>query len=425
MKIFVIIFIIAALAVFTLAEYAFFESGDTPETEYNTMEKTPPKEHSGLTKAIWLSQYDLCDIYFDGTEQRSASEFQDLMKTVLDNCSALGFDTIIVQLRPNGDSMYPSSLFCPSSYVVGAYGEDFSYDPFSLIVSLAKSRGLAVHAWLNPLRLMTSKQIKSVDENYIIRKWWNDKEKRGKYIVEFEGRLYLNPAYSQVRELICRGAEEVAQRYEIDGVHIDDYFYPHGIGDGFDSAAYELFANGTSLSSWRRENISSLVKGMYETVKSVDEQLLFGVSPGGNLSNVYNLDFADVYKWCSSEGYIDYICPQIYFGLLHETCAFDATYEKWEKLVRAQGIELYVGITLGKAVNGAGGICDAYAGSGRDEWIESDRVIADCLEFLKDKASLSGISVFCYGYFYDPLTGAANPALSSALRNFLPVWEEM
>ncbi len=423
LKIFFILFIIAALLICTLADPAFFEAPEAEEQ--STAQSLPQKEPRGLTKAVWLSQYDLCDVYFDGKEQRRTSEFSSLVGKMLDNCAALGFDTVIVQVRPNGDSMYPSSLFCPSLYVVGEYGEKFEYDPFSVIISLAQARGLSVHAWVNPLRLMTVPQIESVGEEYIVGKWWRDDEKRGKYIVEFENRLYLNPAYAEVRRLIASGAAEVARRYPVDGVHIDDYFYPHGIGADFDSEAYAIYADGAPLFQWRRENISALVKAMHDSVKAVSEDLLFGVSPGGNLSTAYSVDCADVYKWCAVGGYVDYICPQIYFGLLHETCAFDATYEKWEGVVSGSAVELYVGITLGKAVNGALGIDDPYAGSGRAEWIESDRVLADCLEFLQNKASLCGIAVFCYGYFYDPVSGEPNGALGAELENFLPVFGGM
>ena len=420
MKILLIVVIIAVLLICTLAEPDFFEVPDAG----SAAPSLPQKEPRGLTKAVWLSQYDLCDVYSDGSEQRRAGEFSALVGEMLDNCVSLGFDSVIVQVRPNGDSMYPSAIFCPSSYVVGGYGEKFEYDPFSIIVSLAKARGLSVHAWVNPLRLMTLSQIESIGDDYIIGKWWRDGEKRGKYIVEFEGRLYLNPAYAEVRSLIADGAAEVARKYPIDGVHIDDYFYPHGISSDFDDEAYALCANGVPLLEWRRENISVLVKAMRDSVKSVREELLFGVSPGGNLSTAYALDCADVYKWCASDEYVDYICPQIYFGLEHETCAFDATYEKWESIVGPE-VELYVGITLGKAVNGSLGIADSYAGSGRAEWIESKRVLADCLEFLKNKSSLCGIAVFCYGYFYDPVSGEPNGAVGAELENFLPVFGGM
>ncbi len=399
-------------------------NGDTTDIPEEETQVPSQSEEKAFTKAIWLSQYDLAPIYTSGNGQRKKDEFCELVGIMLDNCIELGFDTVIVQVRPNGDSMYPSKYFCASRYVTGQYGKDLEYDPFELIVSLCRIRGISVHAWINPLRLMSESQLLQISPDNILRKWWDNEETRGKYVVEFEDRLYLNPAYSEVRRLIADGASEIVDRYSVDGVHMDDYFYPHGIGEEFDCAAYELCGTVLNLGDWRRENISSLVSLIYSSVKAKDENAIFGISPGGNINTVFTTDYANIYEWCAKKGYIDYICPQIYFGMKHETQSFDATYKKWESIVTENTVSLYVGITFGKAESASLGIGDQYAGSGYDEWINSRRVLADCLLFLREREALDGICVFCYQYFFDPVTGVENENIADELENFIPVWKE-
>ena len=382
-------------------------------------------EDGMFRRALWISQYDMAGVYLDGGRQRETYEYTKLCRQIVDNCVSLGFDTLIVQLRPNGDSIYPSELFPPSRYAVGAYGGEFEYDPFSPLLEAARERGLEVHGWINPFRLMTAAELGEVDGRYLIKKWWDDPKTRGRLAVEHGGRLYLNPAYPEVRELISDGAAEIMEKYALDGLHIDDYFYPHGIGADFDAEAYAELSGGLGLADWRRENVSETVKMLYGAVKSADPCALFGVSPGGNIDTAFNTDYADIYKWCGEAGYIDYICPQIYFGLEHGTWDFASTYEKWEAAVTCPDVELFVGMTLGKAVNGELGIADPYAGSGGREWIERKDVVKRCLELVRHEKRATGVAFFCYQYLFDPVSGEPNPALARELENFLPVWREM
>ena len=216
-------------------------------------------------KCMWLSQFDLSRVYSDGGAQRDESSFRALLSTVLDKVAENGMNTVILQVRPNADSMYPSEVYPPSAYVVGSYGKDFDYDAVAIAVELAHDRGLSIHAWINPLRAMTDSQITSVQREYAIRKWYGDSALRGKYVVKVGENWYLNPAYSEVRELILDGAREVMQKYDFDGLHMDDYFYPT-TDSSFDNAAYMQYLreDGTlSLADFRRDALNKLVGGMY------------------------------------------------------------------------------------------------------------------------------------------------------------------
>ena len=354
-------------------------------------------------KAVWVSQFDLSEILKENGRQRDVKSFEELIKTVIGNIKKDGYNTVIVQVRPYADAFYPSKLFPISNYVNGDFLNELEYDPFGIIVDLSKKAGLSVHAWLNPMRGMKTKEIVNVSDEYLIKQWYSSAEKNGKYVVEVDGRIYLNPAYAEVRGLIASGAKEVAELYDIDGVHIDDYFYPVK-DEYFDADAYSAYIadGGTkSLEKFRNEMLDLMVSEIYRAVKSVGKNQLFGISPAGNIDNTYNDLYTDVYKWCSEDGYIDYICPQIYFGLEHQTHDFIKVYNIWYSIVKNENVKIYVGLTLGKAKSGV----DIYAGSGKDEWARNKDVLKRCLEYLNTREECAGVAVFCYQHMYDPISG--------------------
>lgn len=379
-------------------------------------------------KGMWLSQFDLNGIYMSGSTQRSEASFRSLMGTILDNCVACDINTVYVQVRPNGDSMYPSEYYTMSKYVVGAYGRTATYDPFAIIIEMSHARNLSVQAWINPLRLMSSSDITKVSTSFKVGEWYQSSSYNGKYVVLYSSYYYLNPAYEEVRQLIIDGAKEICTLYNVDGVHMDDYFYPT-TATSFDSAAYSAYNGSLSLANWRRQNLNLLVSGIYSAVKSVDSDILFGISPAGNMSTVYNSQYADVYTWCSTTGYIDYICPQVYFGMLHNSQGFGSCSTGWANIVTNSNVTLYTGITLGKALNGYNGTTDTYAGSteAQYEWVNNRDVIKSSLEYVRDSlgSKCTGVVFFCYQYFYEPTTGASIAGTAEERANFLPVLEGM
>ena len=378
-------------------------------------------------KAMWLSQFDLSGVYTSGSSQRAEGSFRTLMTTILDNCVNLGMNTIIVQVRPNGDSMYPSEYYTMSKYVVGSYGKNATYDPFKIIIELAHARNLSVQAWINPLRLMSTSDITKVSSSYKVGEWYQSSSYNGTYVVQYSSYYYLNPAYEEVRNLIIDGAKEICELYDVDGVHMDDYFYPT-TDSSFDSNAYNSYTGSLSLANWRRDNLNKLVSGIYSAVKSVDEDIVFGISPAGNMSNVYNSQYADVYTWCSTAGYIDYMCPQVYFGMLHSSQGFPTCSTGWSDIIKHSSVTLYVGVTLGKAVDGYNGTIDTYAGTteGKYEWVNNRDVLKDCLIYTRDNLDkCTGVAFFCYQYFYDPVSGSSVTATQEERDNFLPILKSM
>ena len=363
-------------------------------------------------KAMWVSQYDLAEMYTKSGLQREKNDFTELIEVMVDNISSLGINTVIVQVRPFADSMYPSEYYPMSSFVTGAYGREADYDPFEIIIEKAHERGLSVHAWINPLRAMTENEMKSIPQGFKIKEWYDSGE--GKYIVNVSGRLYLNPAYEDVRNLICDGVSEIIGLYDVDGIHMDDYFYPT-TDLRFDTDAYAEYRSrgGTKdRADFRRDNINRLVREIYSAVKTEREDVLFGISPSGVTVNNYNELYADVAEWCGNEGYIDYICPQVYFGFEHSTCGFVKVCREFSDMIKSDGVRLVVGMTLGKAVSEA----DQYAGDGKDEWKNNKDILKRELEYTMTIDKCSGASYFSYQYFF------GNEA-SEEISNLLPVLE--
>ena len=311
-------------------------------------------------KAVWVSYLEY-DRIMRGSDE---TQFTKALNACFDNIAALGCNTVYFQVRVYGDAYYKSSLFPKGDRLTG------DYDPLEIAVKSAHDRGLSIHAWINPMRLMTDSQMKSYPDSYKIGQWYNDPAVNGKYIVNSSGRWYLNPAYAETVSLICDGISEIVTAYNVDGIQIDDYFYPT-TDPSFDSAAYAASGTSLSLADWRRDNVTKMVKKMYEAVHSANPKALFGISPQGNTDNNYNDLYADIYTWVSTPGCCDYICPQIYFGFDNSALPYAETVDKWAGLVTSPDVKLVIGLAAYKS-----GTEDKYAGSGSSEWINSTDILA-------------------------------------------------
>ncbi len=402
-------------------------TSDTDEDSVESDKETDPEYYQTTNfsnfKAIWISQFDLVNIYTKNASQRTESEVRTALTVLFDNVKAYGFNTVIIQLRPYADSFYPSDYYPPSSYAVGAYENDFSYDPFGLTISIAKERGLSVQGWINPMRGMTDSELASVQDTYAIKQWYNDSNLRGKYIVKYSNRWYLNPAYPDVRNLIIDGAREALITYKLDGLHMDDYFYPT-TDASFDKTAYDGYlaeGNSGSQGDFRRFCLNMLIKGIYSSVKEVNPTAIFGISPAGNWTTVYESQYADYKTWCSVEGFLDYICPQVYFGLEHQSFDFKKVCLAWQGFITLENVELIVGMTFTKAQSGE----DQYAGSGKNEWQENKDILKRCLEYTQELEKCSGVAVFSYQCLNDPVTGAEIAETKQEKDNFMPVLQRI
>lgn len=386
----------------------------------------PPEVTAADFKAVWLSQFDMEDIFTNGKHvQRDEQAFRTMVDTVMENVLSRGFNTVILQVRPYGDSMYPSAYYPMSKYTVGAYGLEAKYDPVAIVVSAAHAHNIQIHAWINPLRLMSTSEITAISKNYKLRQWYDDPETNGDYIVTYNNRCYLNPAYPEVRKLITDGAAEIFENYAFDGLHMDDYFYPtpDASFDARSYAEYQMNGGTLSLEEFRRDNLNKLVKALYTVAHNAQKEAVYGISPAGNIDTVYNQHYADIYTWCAEKGYIDYICPQVYFGLEHGTHDFKKVSKIWNDIIKIDSVSLIVGMTLGKTIDEY----DQYAKTeeGIYEWRDHKDVIARCIPYTATLGKCKGISLFCYKYMFDPESGAPIPETAAEVANFLPVLKDI
>lgn len=322
-------------------------------------------------KAIWLSYIDLSELFYENTEQEFITSFE----MVCDNCKSLGVNTLYIHCRAFGDAFYRSKLFQKTK----TFGK-ISYDPLKLMIVIAHNNDLSVHAWINPLRCETAEQLDNVDTSLQITKWYRSGDDRIKYI-SADNHYWLDPAYEDVRKLICDGVSEIIKGYDVDGIHFDDYFYPT-TDEGFDKQAF-IISGEKDLVKWRTENINKLVREVYTTVKSIDSSVLFGISPQGNIDNNYSYMYADVGKWCSEEGYIDYIAPQIYFGFENSVLPFESCAAQWNALIKNKSISLVIGLA-------------AYKIYSDEEYINNTDILLMQINSIKDLDNYSGYAFYNY-----------------------------
>ena len=230
-----------------------------------------------------------------------------------------GINTVFFQVRSEADAMYASSLEPWSRYLTGLQGRapDPIWDPLETAVELAHSRGMELHAWVNPFRAVRQTNAYPIDPGHV-------SVTNPEWILEVGTQKLLDPGIPDARAFVIDVIRDILVRYDVDGIHFDDYFYPYtpviGAQDDATFAAYNV--NGLPKGDWRRENINTFMRDVYAAVTSTDPEALFGVSPFGIWRNgvpagttgldAYNVVFADPLAWFE-DGSIDYLVPQLYW----------------------------------------------------------------------------------------------------------------
>ncbi|MBQ1433407.1 MAG: family 10 glycosylhydrolase [Ruminococcus sp.] len=351
-----------------------------------------PSEVQGesFVKAMWISYIDLSPMLEKGT----AEDFRDKFSEACENVCELGFNTLFVHVRAFGDALYHSNIYPPSDMA----GD---FDALEIMCDTAHEHGLELHAWINPLRLQNADRLAAL-EGWQTYDWYSSNT--GEVMaVEGDEHLWLDPAFSEVRDFIAEGAAEIAGNYEVDGIHYDDYFYPT-TDEAFDAQCYSQFSEGIGLEDWRRENINKLCREIYSKVKAKNENITVSISPQGNIRNNYDLMYADVAKWCAEEGYCDMMIPQIYFGYDNSVKPFLRTLDEWRALCGAPEPKLVIGLA-------------AYKIGTEDDFTDNVGIIA---KQIADCAECGGVAVYTYSSFFgedssDPRIISEKQAVSAAL----------
>lgn len=333
-------------------------------------------------KAIWIAYYELSEM----TNGKDKYEFEKIIKEELSKVASKGFNTVTVQVRPCADAFYKSAYFPTSRYFNGEQGNEMNYDPLEIICSYAQQFDIKIEAWINPYRV-------SQDDDYSKLSPNNFAVKNKKMTKVVEGKIYFNPAYDEVTNLIVSGVKELVENYNISAIHFDDYFYPTQ-NKNFDKKEYKRYGGDLSLADWRRQKVTDMVKRVYDAVKSANKDVEFGISPASNIENDKNNLYADVELWVK-KGYVDYICPQVYFGFKNVYQPFMFTVKKWVKLCENTNVDLYIGLPLYKA-----NTKDEYAAENDssiiNEFKNNNDIIARQITYISKIDKIKGYYIFSY-----------------------------
>ena len=261
---------------------------------------------------------------------------KEALTQIIKDIKDVGCNTVFFQVVSNMDAIYPSEILPWSHVLTGKQGEDPGYDPLEIAVKTCRSLGLSIHAWLNPLRCGPADMERDSSHVVIARPELTQK---------YGDAWFLDPALPEVRRHLSSIIEELMVNYDLDGIHIDDYFYPSGFqekqGTWEDAAQYEAYQReGGDLDreQWRFANINACVAAMYNTTHKYGGT--FGISPGGRLVNTLRL-YADPRCWVE-EGTVDYLIPQIYWQHGHPIADFPTVLASWEEIVG--DVPMYVGL---------------------------------------------------------------------------------
>ncbi len=334
-------------------------------------------------RAVWFSYLTLEPMI----KGRTQAQFSQSMAVAFQNVAQLGCDTVFVQVRPFGDAFYHSQYFPWSSYLTGEEGKNPGYDPLEILCSLADEYGLRIEAWLNPYRVRAAYATTPMSAQNPAQKWLD--AGTGDVLTWNQG-VYYNPASASAQELIVNGVREIVQNYDVDGIHFDDYFYPT-TDPSFDAVSYQASGTNLSQADWRRENVNQLVRRVYAAIKELDPDCVFGISPQGNNRINYEEQYADTALWLSNPGYVDYICPQIYYGYQNSTCPYAETVAEWDEMIQTEGIRLYVGLAAYKL-----GQEDTWAGEGKREWIGTTNLLARMVQTARSAQHYGGVALYPY-----------------------------
>lgn len=337
---------------------------------------------------VWFSYTEISSLVKGKTEEeyRAALEgaFAELEKSKI--------NTVFYQARAFCDALYSSDIFPASNYIC-TDGVEASFDPLEIFTETGEKYGLSVHAWVNPFRVSYSADYEKLSEGSPARRLY-ELDKSSLFICETG--IFLNPANDGARGLVLDGVRELLENYDIDGIHFDDYFYPDcEVEDTADFGLYKNAGGRLSLEQWRRECVSVLVGSVYSLIKSQSEDLLFGISPAGDINKCMNVYFADVEKWLGEEGFADYIIPQLYFGFENEKLPFEATAKAWENLAGKSTVQLICGFAPYKC-----GKTDENAGSGETEWQENSDILARQYKYISSSSRWNGFCLFSYSYSF-------------------------
>lgn len=338
-----------------------------------------PAAATAETHAVWIATAYAIDYPTEPTTD--VGTLKTRCDAILDTAKANGCNTVYFQVRPAADALYPSDLFPWSRYLTGNIGTapSNSFDLLAYWLEQAHARDMKLEAWINPYRICAGQNAAS---DFTSLPDSSPAKQHPDWVVTHDGSYYFNPGLAEVRQLICDGVQEIVENYDVDGIQFDDYFYP---STDFDDADTYVAAGTTlSLDDWRRDNVNQLVQTVHQTIQehAKNSACMFGISPSGIWRNKgvnafggsdtngyehYTSAYADSLTWINN-GWIDYICPQIYWEIGDPAADFDTLAHWWARQVDGTDVNLILGLAaykIGDAQYGDMWLNDGCAEIGR------------------------------------------------------------
>ncbi|WLI77383.1 glycoside hydrolase family 10 protein [Kosakonia sp. H02] len=384
-------------------------------------------KNQGAVRGIWLATVSRLDWPSVNSVTASPSvriqQQQAAMKAKLDKLKRLGINTVFFQVKPDGTALWPSKILPWSDMLTGDIGQDPGYDPLQFILDEAHKRGMKVHAWFNPYRVSTNTKPSTVaDLNrtlslhpssiFVLHRDW---------IRTAGDRFVLDPGIPDVRDWITSIVAEVVARYPVDGVQFDDYFYAETPGSALnDGQTFRQYGQGfAAKADWRRHNTQLLIEQVSRTVKQLNPNVEFGVSPAGVWRNrsfdpagsetrgaaAYDESYADTRRWVQ-QGLLDYIAPQIYWPFSRDAARYDVLAKWWADVVKPTRTRLYIGVALYKVGEPSKMEPDWAVNGGVPE-------LKKQIELNESMPNISGTILFRESYLEQPQTRQAVDYLQS------------
>lgn len=312
--------------------------------------------HRPELRGMWVAT--VANIDFPSRPGLPAAEQQRELLSLLDTAVERRLNTVILQVRPTADALWPSPFEPWSDVLTGEQGKDPGWDPLGFAVEQAHRRGLALHAWFNPYRIANHDDLSRLVPTHPARV-------HPDWVVPYGGKLYYNPGLPEVRHFVEDAIFDAVENYDIDAVHWDDYFYPYPVaGEHFDDdEAFARYGGGfASRADWRRDNVNLLVRETHERLHRTKPQVPFGISPFAIWRNAstdpagsdtqggvetYDDLYADTRRWVR-ERWIDHVVPQVYWNIGFTVADYAKLVPWWADVVRGTGVELYIGEALYK-----------------------------------------------------------------------------
>jgi len=312
-------------------------------------------------RGVWVQT-----VFQDRYRNMSPDECKQYLTRLVDRLYQTGFNAVIFQVRPEGDAFYRSDLEPWSRFLTGVQGKAPvpQWDPMEYLIQLCHARQMEFHAWLNPYRMSASKTLKMGRNHLYFR--------HPEWFVRHGDKLYLNPGLPEARQHIREVVKDIVGRYDVDAIHMDDYFYPYPSGEPFnDREAFRTYGEmmgfnpdvADDLSGWRRRNVNILIKTLNADIKRIKPWVRFGISPfgiyrhhtswrgGSRTRGLQCFDdlYADVLLWCR-EGWIDYVVPQIYWEIGHSLADYTILVKWWNANV-PERCHLYIGQSIERSLD--------------------------------------------------------------------------